>query len=244
VPANGTVSNLSVKLPSQKIALQATTEVLTLLDPTDGAEVLTARPTFEWKASKNVYSEYKVLWSQLPNAEGDGKATKMDSSGSEKPDEAGILYFAHKLDDIFDHVLERNKTYYWKIIGKKADGTEVQSVSINSFICNPPLEISGITNYPNPFNPNKERTKIRYRLGCDADDVTIRIYDITGALVNELTGIPFGEGVNNLSKYNDIVWDGRNGRGDVVVNGIYPFEVVARLADKSVSGRGKIAVLK
>jgi flagellar hook assembly protein FlgD len=45
-------------------------------------------------------------------------------------------------------------------------------------------------------------------------------------------------------KYNDVEWDGRNGRGNMVVNGIYPFEVCARLGDKTVSGRGKIAVLK
>ena len=47
-----------------------------------------------------------------------------------------------------------------------------------------------------------------------------------------------------MNKYNDKEWDGRNGRGDVVVHGIYPFEIVARLGSSSVSGRGKIAVLK
>jgi len=30
----------------------------------------------------------------------------------------------------------------------------------------------------------------------------------------------------------------------MVMNGIYPFEVIARSGDKVVSGRGKIAVLK
>ena len=78
----------------------------------------------------------------------------------------------------------------------------------------------------------------------DADDVKIRIYDITGALVFQLDGNTFGEGTNIWAKYNDVDWDGRNGRGDLVLNGIYPFEVVATLNGNSVSGRGKIAVLK
>ena len=101
-----------------------------------------------------------------------------------------------------------------------------------------------MTNYPNPFNPNRETTSIRYRLGTDADSVTIRIYDLTGALVRELDGTAQGESSSIWSKYNDVPWDGKNGKGDKVVNGIYPFEVVVKLGDTSVSARGKIAVLK
>ncbi|MBI5699780.1 hypothetical protein HZC35_05745 [Candidatus Saganbacteria bacterium] len=132
--------------------------------------------------------------------------------------------------------------WYWRVLA--VSGTEEAESDHWSFTIDPALSISGITNYPNPFNPNRERTAIRYRLGRDADEVKIRIYDITGALVNELEGSTQGESVNIWGKYNDIYWDGCNGRGDKVLNGIYPFEVVARQGDRSVSGRGKIAVLK
>ncbi|MBI5078657.1 Ig-like domain repeat protein, partial [Candidatus Saganbacteria bacterium] len=106
------------------------------------------------------------------------------------------------------------------------------------------FSLSGVINYPNPFNPNLEKTKIRYRLGADADEVKIFIYDLTGSPVTTLAGTTRGEGADIWSKYNDVEWDGRNGCGDVVVNGIYPFAVIARLGDKTVRGRGKIAVLK
>jgi len=53
-----------------------------------------------------------------------------------------------------------------------------------------------------------------------------------------------GEQSDIWNKYNDIKWDGRNGRGDIVVNGIYPFEVIARTGNRNVSSRGKIAVLR
>jgi hypothetical protein len=250
-PISGGVTNLMVRIqPTREaIAIQvATPEAPTLLEPGDigGKEINTSRPTFKWKAPKDLYTEYRIQWSQVANAEGDGKSTKMNTSGSEKPNEAGTLYFAHQLDSVFDPALERNKTYYWKVVGKKADGTEIQSNDIFSFTCNPPFEISGITNYPNPFDPNKDlKTTIRYKLSKDADEVRIRIYDITGALVTELDGTTNGEGQDRwVNKYNDIKWDGRNGRGDLVLNGIYPFEVMARSGGTSVSGRGKIAVLK
>jgi flagellar hook assembly protein FlgD len=249
-PVNGTVTAAMVKVPEaqQVTTQQPTPEAPTLLEPGDvsGKEINTSRPTFKWKAPKDIYTEYRVQWSQVANAEGDGKTTKMNTSGSEKPSEAGTLYFAHQLDSVFDPALERNKTYYWKVAGKKVDGTEIQSNDIFSFTCNPPFEISGITNYPNPFDPNKDlKTTIRYKLSKDADEVMIRIYDITGALVTELDGTTNGEGQDRwVNKYNDVKWDGRNGRGDLVLNGIYPFEVVARAGGTSVSGRGKIAVLK
>ena len=77
------------------------------------------------------------------------------------------------------------------------------------------------------------------------DNRVRRIYDIAGSLVKEITNCPTeGEGSSIWDKYQDVEWDGRNGRGDLVVNGIYPFEVIARLGDKSISGRGKVAVLK
>jgi hypothetical protein len=248
-PVNGTVTASRIKtqiITGEVLSKAVTLEAPSLIDPGNigGKEISTTRPTFKWKAPKDGFTEYQVLWSQIPNALGGGKIIKQNSSGSEKAGEAGYYYFAHNLDSIFDNALERDKTYYWKIIGKKADGTEIVSDGPFSFTCNPPLEISGITNYPNPFDPNKEKTKLRYKLSKEADDVKIRIYDLTGALVTELDGTTNAEGVNMWTKYNDILWDGKNGRGDVVLNGIYPFEVIARIGAASVSGRGKIAVLK
>ena len=73
----------------------------------------------------------------------------------------------------------------------------------------------------------------------------IRIYDITGSLVTEITNCPeTGELSSIWDKYHDVEWDGRNGRGDIVLNGVYPFEVIATSSGQTISKRGKIAVLK
>jgi hypothetical protein len=72
------------------------------------------------------------------------------------------------------------------------------------------------TNSPNPFNP---ATEIRivvpdYILGA-RERVTVRIYDVTGALVNDLySGVPSGE---NLSVH----WNGRDRNGTAVASANY-----------------------
>jgi flagellar hook assembly protein FlgD len=222
-------------------------QAVTLEDPTliapenDKPNVSSIRPTFEWKHHKGDTAEYKI-----DIAKNDAFSiahqiyTKSADTGSPDKDDASLFNYTYSIHE-FDPGLDREE-YFWKVtaLSNSSAGTS----EVWSFRIQPDLNLSGITNYPNPFNPNKERTNIRYRLSADAGEVKIRIYDITGALVNELDGTTNGEGSSVWSKYNDVEWDGRNGRGDMVANGIYPFEITARLGDKTVSGRGKMAVLK
>ncbi|MDD3642229.1 MAG: hypothetical protein PHQ19_02035, partial [Candidatus Krumholzibacteria bacterium] len=79
-----------------------------------------------------------------------------------------------------------------------------------------------VHNYPNPFRAGSETTRIAYFLTEDSS-VRIRIFDFTGRLVwtKEIpaggtggTGVPEGT-------WWEIEWDGRNGVGEVVRNGVY-----------------------
>jgi len=75
-----------------------------------------------------------------------------------------------------------------------------------------------VTNYPNPFHPGEEPTTIAYKLD-DFASVTIRIYTQSGKLVKRMTfdrGTPGGQ-----SGLNQVLWDGRNGKGEVVASGGY-----------------------
>jgi hypothetical protein len=75
-----------------------------------------------------------------------------------------------------------------------------------------------VTNYPNPFHPGEEPTTIAYKLD-DFASVTIRIYTQSGKLVKRMTfdrGTPGGQ-----SGLNEVLWDGRNGKGEVVASGGY-----------------------
>jgi hypothetical protein len=79
-----------------------------------------------------------------------------------------------------------------------------------------PSAIASVTSYPNPFNP---QTELRVALGSDYQAtnavVTVRIYDVRGALVRELyAGQPVGPDMR-------VPWDGRDGEGRQVASSTY-----------------------
>jgi hypothetical protein len=74
-----------------------------------------------------------------------------------------------------------------------------------------------LQNYPNPFNP---RTTIEYEIP-DVADVTVRIYDLRGALVRELLHD------TQLAGPHRVTWNGTDGRLAPVASGVH-FCVVGR----------------
>lgn len=239
-PISGSVS--ATKISNQKSTAEAkATNAPELISPADGATVTVLRPTFKWKGIVGT-TDYSInLGKTTLLTTPDRTFSKSATQNEASPSDGSIPSFAYTIHE-FDEGLDRG-TWQWQVVSNPSQTNEAKS-EIWSFDVDPPLTIAGITNYPNPFNSNIERTKIRYRLGAEADEVTIRIYDITGGLVREIDGTCNSESSSIWGKYNDVEWDGRNDRGDLVLNGIYPYEIVARLGSTSLSGRGKIAVLK
>ena len=85
-------------------------------------------------------------------------------------------------------------------------------------------------NYPNPFNPKEEETRIVFE-SDRSGSITMLIYALFGHLVYEKTDADAG----------DLRWRGRNGRGELVASGGYI--CVLKVGDKIVS-KHKIAVIK
>ena len=76
--------------------------------------------------------------------------------------------------------------------------------------------IVSFDNYPNPFNP---QTALRVRLSDEflarRETVTVRVYDVTGALVRDLfAGVPEGADL-------EVAWDGHDGKGNQVASSTY-----------------------
>jgi len=244
-PVKGTVTAfLAGPVDWGRPVVQATTlEAPILISPGDQASENSIRPTFQWDHLKTAdLQEYRIDLSKNDIFTFGGLSfTKSPDTGSPDKDDPTLYHYTYSIHE-FDPGLDRD-TYYWKVTAVAT--SESATSEIRSFTVAPQLTLTDVTNYPNPFNPNKQATKIRYRLGASADSVKIRIYDVVGSLVKEISNCPTaGEGSSVWDKYHDVDWDGRNGRGGLVVNGIYPFEVIARLGNQSVSARGKIAVLK
>lgn len=100
--------------------------------------------------------------------------------------------------------------------------------------------LSEVHNFPNPFDPRKEETRICYILNNSAN-VSWRIYDIVGNLVRsgQKSGVGFPSGYTN-----EIRWDGKNGQGKIVADGVYYLEIIAEANGEKKRLIHKIAVRK
>jgi hypothetical protein len=82
------------------------------------------------------------------------------------------------------------------------------------------------SNFPNPFAAGAEATAFVYYLPAPGR-VTLKIWTARGELVTTLLeSEQRSMGLNQTDR-----WDGRNGRGDVVLNGVYVAELEVRLDD-------------
>jgi hypothetical protein len=75
-----------------------------------------------------------------------------------------------------------------------------------------------VHNYPNPFRAGSQNTRIAYFLD-NPGGVNVRIFALDGSLVYE-ESIPAGDSRAQRGP-QETTWDGRNGNGDVVRNGVY-----------------------
>ena len=249
IPFPSPLVGSALSASAEKIQTQSLSVTPECVSPINGLTVQSLRPTFKWHGLKGV-TDYRIECaaasdeaSLLNTFDYFTPTISYDQAMEDKPLGAFTIPDHQTGLDENDSDFNSEPFWYWRVKAISSEST-IATSEVASFKIQLPVSVSGVINYPNPFDPNKEETRIRYRLGREADNVTIRIYDITGGLVCELDGDIRSEGSSVFDKYNEVEWDGRNGRGDTVVNGVYPFEVLVRSGDKTVSGRGKIVVLK
>lgn len=134
---------------------------------------------------------------------------------------------------------------------RAADGSEISSLEITSdlsVVLEAELEKSFI-NYPNPFGRSGyEQTKFVYYLEENAD-VELRIFTLLGELVwskSFQSDEPEGQAGMHEDHYfgtggPPILWDGRNGAGHKVLNGVY---IAVLSTSKGKQATTKVAVIK
>ena len=83
-------------------------------------------------------------------------------------------------------------------------------------------------NFPNPFAAGRVETAFVYYLPGPGE-VTLRLWTRRGESVRIL----LDEDEQLPGLHQETVWDGRNGQGDVVRNGVYLAELVVRFDDGS-----------
>ncbi len=100
------------------------------------------------------------------------------------------------------------------------------------------LEIRDVYNYPNPFTNNTTFTFQRNQI--DPADVKIKIYTVSGRLIQEL------EKSNVIDKFVRVNWDGRDRDGNIIANGTYLYKIIVKNlgGDFTKSVLGKLAVIR
>ncbi len=97
--------------------------------------------------------------------------------------------------------------------------TEAGAFGVTSFA-------SSVSNFPNPFAAGRQVTHFAYYLPADAR-VTLRVATLSGDLVRTaIENAPRGPGMHEGD-----LWDGVNGVGRVVRNGVYVAELTAEFGD-------------
>jgi|GEM_PF-1301145 len=95
-------------------------------------------------------------------------------------------------------------------------------------------------NYPNPFDPAREETKVFFRLDKDAD-TRAYIFTITGDMIwkdNFLSGSNGGRAGENT-----FTWNGMSAFGEMMSNGVYLLHIVEPSTGRTIA-KGKIMVLR
>lgn len=106
----------------------------------------------------------------------------------------------------------------------------------------PQAGVTEVINYPNPASPAEGCTTFQYQLSNDSE-VTVVIYDIFGNLVRKVTLPPGIEG--GRRGQNTYTWDCRNGEGDVVANGGYITNIMAKdIEGNTFKATRKVGVVK
>ena len=99
------------------------------------------------------------------------------------------------------------------------------------------FEIANIANFPNPFKPGRG-THFAYYLTESADEVSLKIYTITGRLIAAI------DTLDASVSYNEFHYDGYDADGEPLANGVYLYKFTASKDDVRKQKVGKIAIRK
>ena len=117
------------------------------------------------------------------------------------------------------------------------------------FQINEEFNVLNFANYPNPIKTqttnycNSGRTRFTYVLTDNADNVSIKIYTVSGRLVKTLGNLPTAVGYHEFPR-TVYGWDCTDNEGHYLANGVYFYRITAKKGNDVVEKIEKMAILK
>lgn len=160
------------------------------------------------------------------------------------PDQFSVRLYNQITQEWVD--IKNRKTYSFSTKTKGIYSFQIEVENDASILTNRLFELTNLTIFPNPFNPNspadkQNKVRIRYDLSKPATG-KLEIYALSGRLIHTEPITPDQYG---LRQTNTITWDGMDSSGTLMPNDVY--FLLIRLKDDSgndVKAKGKIVLWK
>ena len=198
------LSSLNPKIQTNEFSLILSTVTVSFFE---GNSDISGTKLYEIKLDTTTNEDYKMYNESL------GKISYLNSEV--------IKIYNEKEGTTIPETLKENQEYTLKIESNKGTDSVIFKAIGGG--------VADILPYPSPFNPNKEKVKIRYLIAKDSR-VTIKLYDKAGKIVCKLI-----QSEHRNAGTNEEEWDGKNYAGEKLATGAYIVEIVA----KSSSGEDR-----
>ena len=127
-----------------------------------------------------------------------------------------------------------NDEYQLQVLATDVSKNRVES-PIYHFWLEESVSITHVLNVPNPIRTN---TVFTYNLAQTPDQVTIKIYTVSGRLIRTIQDASTRRG------YNETDWDARDENSERLANGVYFYKVIVETDTRKIEKIGRLAILR
>ena len=127
-----------------------------------------------------------------------------------------------------------NDEYQLQVLATDVSENRAES-QIYHFRLEEPVSITHLLNVPNPIRTN---TVFTYNLVQAPDQVTVKIYTVSGRLIRTI------EDASARRGYNETDWDARDEHGERLANGVYFYKVIVKTDEHKIEKIGRLAILR
>ena len=127
-----------------------------------------------------------------------------------------------------------NDEYQLQVLAMDSSENRTES-QIYRFHLEEPVSITHLLNVPNPIRTN---TVFTYNLAQAPDQVTVKIYTVSGRLIRTI------EDASARRGYNETDWDARDENGERLANGVYFYKVIVETDAHRIEKIGRLAILR